>query len=381
MQKEALCDEKDCTGCGACFAACPVQCIRMTPDDYGFYRPKINHDMCIHCNKCASVCPHNHILQEQSVQSVWAAWNKNQEEHAICASGGIASALYTCALNNDFVVSGAEFTQKLQLKHTLKSGTESTEKYKSSKYVQSLCFDVFQDIKHHLTNGRKVLFVGTPCQVAGLKSFIGNNDRLFTVDLICHGVPSPKFLSEHVEGLAHSKDSDILVSFRDRDGWQFKVFENGTAVYSQTAKRDLYYLAFLNALCYRPCCYACQYANLSRVGDLTLGDFWGLGKKEPFSNPVEKVSLVLINNSRGEQLWENISGLVCREKRQLEEAVIDNAQLLHPSVPHANRNKFLEEYEKFGFEEASRRSLKSDLRMNTIAELKQKIAYKARHWF
>lgn len=372
-----ICDSVKCTGCGTCYVVCPRNCITMIPDEFGFYRPQINKIQCISCNICQNKCPQNKEEKKQSPIEVYAAWNKNPNERESSSSGGIAAGFYQYALNNKYYICGTKFVDGLQLSHVITNYPEDRKDFKGSKYVQSRAYLIFGEIRDLLKKGNKVLFVGTPCQVAGLLNVVGrNHQNLITVDLICHGVPSEKYLKEHIKSIVGSNLEQVEVSFRDKLGWYLDIKRKGKSLYRNQAYQDFYYEGFLNAVFYRESCYDCQYACTERVGDITIGDFWGLGKLEPVKYPIEKVSLVLINTQKGKWFWNEASDLFISEKRSIDEARIDNGQLIHSSLHSPFSAKFKRLYRKMGFENAVKKCLWKTVLKYKIKNFFQKIKYK-----
>lgn len=199
--------EEDCTGCSACSHICPTNSISMVPDRYGFLYPCIDVSTCISCGLCEEKCPiKNLVSQEQKIKvdapAVYAAKHKNQDVRSSSSSGGVFTAVSDAVLNQGGMVAGAAFDKNLMVCHRLVDSKKERDYLKGSKYVQSVLGDVFVEIGHVLSSNRTVLFSGTPCQVAGLYAFLGKNpENLYTVDVICHGVPSPKVFSDYKEFL------------------------------------------------------------------------------------------------------------------------------------------------------------------------------------
>ena len=374
-----ICKQNLCTGCGVCAVVCPKKCVSMSENEHGFLYPNVDESKCVNCNLCRKKCPQNNQMVYNKPLQVWAAWNKNNAERKTSASGGIAAGLYLNATENDYVVSGVQMEDGFSVRHTLTEKKTEIHKYKSSQYVQSIAFPVFTNIKTQLDKGKHVLFIGTPCQVDGLKSFLSKEyERLVTVDLICHGVPSSKYLKEHAYTVCGCDERCSAASFRDSEGWKLRIFSRGKVVYEKKAHHDLYFKAFLLGLTYRESCYHCKYAQQSRVGDLTIGDFWGLGKIAPVNYPIDKVSLVLTNTDKGSRFFENSGDQFVKELRTIEEAIIDNDQLQHSSVPHRNRIRFMNLYSRYGFDRAVSVAIKADLRKAKLSEMYQKVKYKLR---
>ncbi len=348
-----ICENSKCTGCMACYNACPKHCISMEYDQYGTLLPKINEAYCINCQICSKVCPSNKDIENNYPLEAYACWNLDEEARKSSSSGGIAHIFYKNFIEQNGIVYGCHYDENLQLKFSSASIFNEIEKYKTSKYSQAYIGNTFQEIRNFLDNKKKVLFIGTPCQVAGLKNFLRKNyDNLVTIDLICHGVPSQKYINEYVKSL-DLQESPTSLSFRGLHDFYFTLYKESQILYSKKAKEDPYFYSFLKGLFYRESCYECLYAKPSRIGDITIGDFWGLGKKIPFEHDTNSgVSLALINTAKGKLLFEDIKNSIFFEKREVSEAIEGNDQLRHPSIKHKDFDKFQNLYLQDGFAHA-----------------------------
>lgn len=285
--------KESCTGCGACAAVCLH--LEMTRDEEGFGYPVVDQTACISCGLCRQVCPmvkedggvrrHPGIMdlasavEENGYPRVFAAWNKNEEIRRKSSSGGIFSLLAEQIILGGGVVVGAAFDDGLQLRHHIVDSIEGLAELRGSKYIQSDAGAVFSEIKIALEKSRKILFTGTPCQVAGLTSYLGGNTKgLLTCDIVCHGVPSEKVFRKYIKELEQQHGGSVTaVSFRDKKlGWKrysVKVeFANG-GFHESALNEDSFMRFFLSDLCLRPSCYTCPFATIPRQGDITLGDY------------------------------------------------------------------------------------------------------------
>lgn len=374
---EEICKYLNCTGCGICSLICPSHCITMVPDEYGFYHPEIKKSQCVGCNLCKKKCPQNNKDNKMLPRKVLAAWNKNPNERKSSSSGGIAAGFYQYALEQGYYICGTRFCEGMTLQHIITKNPKERESFKGSKYVQSLAYPIFAEIQSVLKDEKKVLFVGTPCQVAGLFAYLGRGyPNLITVDLVCHGVPSQRFLSEHIDSITKIDSADISITFRDENGWYLDIKKNGTSVYRSPAHEDFYYEGFLDSLFYRESCYHCKYACTERIADITIGDFWGLGKLESVSYPTEKVSLVLVNSHKGEKFWKEATRFFIFEERSIEEAIIDNDQLVHPSYYNQFTTRFKTLYRDYGFENAAKKCLRKAILKHKKEVFFRKLKYK-----
>lgn len=345
-----------CTGCVACAASCAHQAICMTEQGvYGHFMPTIDTSKCVNCGICAKVCPQNVPLKVVTPQAAFAAWSKDEEDYHTSTSGGAASVLSTHVINEGGVVYGCASIGG-DIKHIRVDKIENLSLLKGSKYVQSqLPVDIIRAVKADLRDYRKVLFVGTPCQVAGLKSYLHRGyDNLYTADIICHGVSSQKNLFENLRICGIERKNVVTMTFRKKGHCHLSVIgENGRELRSRMLHQDFYFIAFYRSANYNEVCYQCQYARPERVSDITLGDFWGCGLLKLQQKHDQGLSLVLINTVQGRELFEACKEKFNSEERSITEAVCGNKQLRQPSVLHLNHRPFAWIYKYFGFRMAS----------------------------
>lgn len=353
---EKICDYTKCSGCSACANACPVGAITMKSGKIGHIYPEIS-DLCIECSKCVRTCPVNKPVELQTPQKTLAFWIKDSNEHQTSASGGAAACFTNYILDNGGIVYGCASLAHGVIEHIRIDKKEDAYKLKGSKYVHSHVNNVFKLIRNDLNN-KRVLFVGLPCQVAGLKNYlVQDSPNLFTIDLICHGVPSQQVLFEYIESLGINRNNVDAVSFREAKDFYLTV-NSLDKTYRKDECKDLYFMAFNDNLCFRDSCFTCRYASAERVGDLTIGDFWGLGKKVPFKHePHGHVSVVLVNNDKGQHLLNSCSDKYEAIERGLDEAVAGNHNLKSPSVS-ANAAKFQALYGKVDIQTAFKKCLR-----------------------
>lgn len=352
-----ICSTAECTGCFACQNICPKEAITMQIGKNGHIFPSVQEEKCIRCNLCKKICPVlNPLSLNEPVQTL-AAWATDEEEHKTSTSGGIASVLTRYILSDGGVVYGAVVTNH-QILHKRVSTQEEAFKLKGSKYVHSHIEYAFREVKQDLDNGLTVLFVGTPCQIAGLKAYVGNQDRnLYTVDLICHGVPSQKLFFNYLKAKGIEQESVTNLRFRDENGFNLKIYSEENTVYEKNEIQDLYYMGFNENLFFRDSCYQCTYAQTKRVGDLTIGDFWGLGSEIPFQEESKgNVSVILQNTEKGRNLLAKVQPYLKVVPRTLEEAVKGNYNLQKPSQS-THKDAFAKDYEKSDLIHAMKKNL------------------------
>lgn len=350
--KTELCDREKCTACLACMEVCPVHCINVKKDSYGNDIPFINKEECVSCGKCQEVCPIINRVKLRQPSKVYAAFSNNSIIHKGAASGGVASELALEIIRRGGVVYGAAQTKDLIIEHIRIDNKEKLDRLKGSKYVHSHNKGHYKKIKSDLLNGRQVLFVGTPCQVAGLKKYLNNKqyENLFCVDLICHGVPSQKtFLDCMAYETGEKSFEGWNISFRDEDGFEIKLKNPlGEEKYKLNLKNSFYYNGFMEGYIYRRNCYICEYAKPKRCGDITLGDFWGLGDNIPFSaDKKDGINVVLINTDNGTKLFDRVKDSLQCWERSFEEARAKNGQLNQPTSKTRHCEKFFKLSNKY----------------------------------
>lgn len=345
-----ICSSNFCVSCYACINACPNHCLSMQENTHGESFPLINEKDCINCNACINVCPLNKPLKYNKPIDCYAAWYNNDEIRKSCASGGIATALSQKIIKEGGVVYGAAVQKGIVVCHIRANSENDLLKLKGSKYVHSSIGESYKQVNNDLSRNIKVLFIGTPCQIAGLRSYLGKDfQNLITIDLICHGVPPIKYLREYISQLVKKKYYNIdNIVFRGKEYYNLSIYENNKILYSKKSEFDLYYQAYLQGLINMEYCYNCKFAQIHRISDITLGDFWGLGKDKAFEYDTYKVSVVLVNSLKGEEFINSTDNIVLI-KRDLKEAYNGNDQLRGPSIPHKDREKFKYNYKKYGF--------------------------------
>ena len=339
-------DRKYCTGCGACADACPAHCISMETSEEGFFFPVIQESRCLKCGVCGKVCHAETPPEKKMPRKAFASWSLDESIRTSSSSGGIYSILGEYVLQNGGVISGCRFDRNMVLKHELCDIPGCTARFRGSKYVQSLTDGIYRKIRDALKTNRTVLFVATPCQIAGLLSFLGQPyENLIVCDLVCHGIPSQKVFRSYLTRHGLSPDPDrSVVAFRDLKGWgdfYVRVSEPDGAEWKADDQTNEFIRAFLPGYNYNEACYSCPYACMERVGDLTLADFWGLGKTIPFEgDPSHGCSLIFVNTDKGSKLLQEVRDRIFLEERPVEEAMEGNGQLRRPMQRPPMRDEF-----------------------------------------
>lgn len=369
----------DCCGCKACEAACPVGCLAMTLDDEGFWYPQVDMERCVHCRACKKVCP---VLQSckretETAPLAYAAYHTDDCIRVQSSSGGVFTALAQVLLDEGGTVFGAAMTEDYQIvQHISVKNKMDLDKIRGSKYLQSDTASSFQEVKDLLKAEEIVLYTGTPCQIEGLKSFLGRDyDNLYTQDIICHGVPSPKVWQCYL-GFCESRriEKAQKVSFRDKYfGWKsFALliqYSNGK-IQRKRADRDPFMRAFLQNICLRPSCSHCHFKKLNRVSDVTLADFWGAENVVPALDNNEGLSLVMLHSRKGEALFSKAQKVLRVVPVDAKTAIQYNTAMVASVRPHENRGAFFSELTQMPFDQLVRRNLKcpfSILKMARVA--------------
>lgn len=375
-----VCDvvlEKDCTGCSACMNVCPFAAITMSGNVVGHILPAIDGNKCVECGFCTKVCPANKTEGLfNPVKKAYASWAKDVNEHKSSSSGGLASVLSKYIVEKGGIVYGCASLKGCVIQHIRVDRKSDVPLLKGSKYVQSGIGFSYKNIKKDLAEGKKVLFIGTPCQVAGLRSYLQKEyEGLFTIDLVCHGVPSQRLLVDHVSSLAFDTDDINRIGFRENSEYIISFRDsNNVILYRKDDMHDLFFSGYNDGLFFRESCVTCKYAKFARTGDITLGDFHGLGKYASFNEITNgAVSLVLVNTEKGEILLKAIDKDVELRERSLEEALQSNPNFSKPSKRKSDYDKFVNLYPKIGYKKAAVRCMRLRLIKNCILTIRYKI--------
>ena len=298
-----------CTGCTACQSSCPVEAIEMVKNAKGFLYPEINQKICIDCARCKNVCPILNQKNKKSLGKTYAGYTKDSLAHKKSSSGGIFAELAKWVLEQSGCVYGAAFDQSMILRHIRVTSLNDLDSILGSKYVQSDLGHVFADVRADLKDDQLVLFCGTSCQVAGLKSYLGHEySNLLTADLICHGVPSPEMFQIYLSQVVSDKVTDY--QFRNKDRGLKKqetliVGETGELL-RQPTQENKYYQGFLKNLYIRPSCHSCTFKGLNRVSDFTLGDYWAVREYDPDLANDYGTSCIIVHSPKGEEILSRL---------------------------------------------------------------------------
>lgn len=365
-------DKKDCCGCHACSNACPKQCITMQGDEEGFLYPIVDKETCIDCGLCEKVCPVINQSEPRKPLHVYAAKNNNEEIRMQSSSGGIFTLLAEAIINEGGVVFGAKFDKDWNVVHDFTETIEGIAAFRGSKYVQSTIGNTYSQAKNFLQAGRKVLFSGTPCQIAGLKKYLRKEyENLLTVDIICHGVPSPKvwnmYLKEtcskllmtmpdeknqSVSPIGETYKSCIeAISFRSKiTGWKKYSFllklnfptcdGKNTGIFAETLDKNAFMRAFLSDTILRPSCYTCPAKQGKGHSDITIADFWGINNIDPSFDDDKGCGAIFLNTEKGTNAYP--LELTEYKEKTFNEVITYNSAYYQSSKPHPNRKKFFD---------------------------------------
>lgn len=370
--------KKDCCACGVCALVCPHGAITMRADEDGFVYPYVNEEKCISCGLCEKMCAFQNKRETNEPIKVYALARKDAISLKKSASGGAFAGLAEQWIEQGGVVFGASLRKcngKLVPCHVSAQKKEDLFPLLGSKYVQSDLGQTFLETKELLEHGRKVLFSGTPCQIAALKNWLRKDySELLTIDLVCHGVPNAVMFQDYIE-IESKKVGHIAEDFRFRDkemGWGLNaklIYSNNSEQHSVCipSHNSSFYELFLRGEIYRENCYSCPYANSHRPGDMTIGDYWGIEKQHPeYLKPEgtldceEGVSLLIINTKKGAEAFEKFGSVFKYYPSIFEKAAKYNEQLNNPSQAGSNRSKILMLYRDKGYEAVDRWFINSE---------------------
>ena len=345
-----------CSGCGICSYVCPHNCISMSEDAIGHLYPVVDENNCSSCGLCQKMCHQNKDNQIFSARKAFACWSNDIKIRKKSTSGGIATVISHSFVNSGFSVYGSAL-EAGKISHIRVDDVSDIHRLQGSKYVESSLIEVIPQIEKDLRLGKAVVFFGTPCQCSSVEVlFKKYRNNLYLVELICTGVPPQRLLWEHI---GTNEISDIR--FRDSIGTQLTVFKSDRMIYQKPVWKDLFLMGFSTHLYFRDSCYNCKYASLNRCSDITIGDFWGIGKDFTGRNDVSPgLSLALINSDKGEAIFKRIANDIFYEERNVEEAISGNPRYYSPSEKHKNSDLFREIYKKKGFKIAIKCSLRKE---------------------
>lgn len=331
--EKTVCDNRKCTGCKACVDKCPKACISVK-DELSYVSAVIDSEKCVGCNVCKTVCPVHNVEGLQKPIDCKQGWSLNETIRANSSSGGIATAVAVSFLNKGGIVYAC-ILKKGEFRFAQIITQNDIEKMRGSKYVKSNPQGVYKKIVDDLNRNCKVLFIGLPCQVKAAKNFVGCKlaTNFYTIDLICHGSSSPQMLVDYL--LKNNIDIKTIenISFRDKMKYGLSIEDNNISLNRQL---DSYLKAFLSGISYTENCFTCQFAQLNRTGDITIGDSWASDLN--ITEQKKGISLILFQTAKGQELIKS-SGIHL-ETVDLEKAIAANHQLEHPTDKPKRYEKF-----------------------------------------
>lgn len=341
-------DKKECTGCGACFNACTHNAIIKKQDAEGFVYPYIQKEVCVECGLCAQSCPalkgKNSNWREPQIYMAAGALKEREKS----ASGAVFPILAKKILSEHGKVAGARYTDDFTVEFQMVGEESGLDELRGSKYVQSDTGLIFREVKKALETG-KVLFSGCPCQVAGLKAYLAKDyDNLYTMDIICHGVPSPKIFHDYFDELAEGEEIERIDFRNKRLGWRCDTlyFKSSGKERIMYEKSDVFYKAFLEAMLQRPSCDTCPYSVVPRTADISVGDCWGIENYGNKYNDTAGLSWVSVNNEKGQELFNSVKeSFEVLEKSTLECIKSHNRGFYTPKRKHNQRERFFDIYQ------------------------------------
>lgn len=355
-------DKSKCSGCHACMAACPKNCITMVRDQEGFLYPQVETGYCVDCGICEKACPVLTPLVKTNCpeKSAYAAVSKDENIRRESSSGGMFTELAEFIIGQKGVVFGASFGEDFQVKHIAVEHAENLGKLRGSKYVQSSIGSTYAEAKGYLEAGRQVLFTGTPCQIAGLHSYLKKEyNNLITADIICHGVPSPMVWEKYLRELG----TPNAVSFRSkRRGWR------AYSVCIQTDKKRVCQSRYINPmirvflanLCLRPSCYTCAFKGENRTSDLTLADFWGVENVCPQLDDDKGTSLLILHTEKARELLQSVKESVTLKEVEPERALKTNGSYYWSAGKPEARESYMQTVQTDSFQRATKKYCKVD---------------------
>ena len=342
-----------CYGCSTCKTVCPVEAIKMKYNKEGFLVPEINLEKCIKCGACEKKCIYlNHQNRQQIIANkvAYAVFVKNKEDIIRSASGGIFYKIAEWVLKNDGYVCGSIWNEKWDAIHIISNKIEDIIKMQGSKYVESNLNNCYQQTIKLLKEGKKVLFSGTPCQIAGIKSIIGEHENLYTCSIICEGVPSTKVWKKYVKNLEQKQNSNleyVNFKYKGKAGWLHPnsryIFKNHKKIEKIAYEEDLYVLGFVKNLFNRNSCHNCQYKARNSKADIIIGDLWGTDYDLLKKSKNKGLSVLIKMNSKFDVILDDLKEDIFLKKIAITDIINSNYTLMNCAKQNENRENFFRE--------------------------------------
>lgn len=361
-----------CSACAACINICPQHCISFVQNEYGMIQPLVDEKRCIDCNLCSRVCPHFEEIDKKKPRRCLAGYRRDMSEAMDCASGGIAYSLYEKFISEDHYVVGVRLDQNNKAVFCITNKRDEICAFQGSKYVQADIMGLYDDIENILKIGRKILIIALPCQISAMSRFIECKklplDNVIFVDCLCHGVSPQKYLDEEIEYFSKKYKWKKIKQITFRSNYQYRDYN--LTIFAETANRervycaatdiDYYFGGFFEGVSLCESCYNCDYSQVNRVSDITIGDYINVGTNEKYPQYCGKrhnVSIVLCNTQKGLEIISSMSNVLNLFERPLEEAVEQCPALRKPCARPENRKIFMNKYLEGGFIYAAHNTL------------------------
>ena len=370
-------DIKNCCGCALCEDICPKNAISMSFSD-GFSYPVIDKSLCINCGLCEKKCPFNkEKISDSNCLEAFAVKHKNEDVITGSSSGGIFTALSDKILSENGAVIGAMFNENMDVVHRAAQSTAERDKMRGSKYIQSDTSGIYTEIRELLKEGKEVLFTGTPCEAAAVRAAFPDEDNLYIIDIICHGVPSPEVWKSYVAFIEKHFEKKLTdYSFRDKEvtGWRSYgaklTFSDGTTEKHGDITGSFIEL-FRYDVCMRPSCTVCPFTSLHRQGDITIGDFWGIENVLPDFSDNKGISAVMLNTKKGKRLFDSVSESITAVSVTQGDIAKKQPNLSHPSSFSNKREAFQQDLKIMPFEKVLKKYTRVGAKRRLIDEAKK----------
>lgn len=371
------CGEDECTGCGACSAICVRKAIDIVKNDNGFYVPNLNENLCVRCGLCVKICPiKNGNIEEKNITDVYMAKNKKEDERVNSASGGLFPVIAKYIIKEHGVVYAAVTVNGVNVRHFRIDNIKDVSRAIGSKYVQSNTESTFQNVKRDLFMKKKVLYVGTPCQIYGLKNFLGKeNDNLYTIDLVCHGVISPNIVKAYIKKLGYDIEKIQILWTDKEDGWHTRKFvikdmKTGARIFSTLYNSSMLGELYANNVCLNNSCYNCKFKSNHSKADITLGDYWGIENIAPQFDDDKGVSLVINHTNKGNKIFEEVKNEIIYERTSMDDATKKQFALTSAATCKVDRNLAFRMLNEKGICSLYKKSCKNNLAVSLLKKIK-----------
>lgn len=343
----------ECCGCEACANICPQNCIEMKYDEEGFLYPQVNNEQCISCGICKKICPIKNPGKRYSSEKAYIMRTRDVKLLEKSSSGGVFSGIAEYIFLKKGIVIGTVFTDDFDVVHTIAVSAEEIERMRGSKYVQSKIGNIFKNIEAMLKAGKEVCFVGTPCQVMGLKNFLKKEYKgLYTVDFVCHGVASPLIWNKYIQMLEGKFQSALKkYSFRSKHKGHhnfgtYAEFENGQIYLrdDSSTDKDFMHMAYFNEICSRPSCHSCEFKTLERASDITIFDCWHVAELAGIYDDDKGWSTVIPHTDKGEKILKYLFQNFAHKAIDLKMAIeLDGGNAIYSMIPNKRREEFFKD--------------------------------------